>query len=113
MHDFENTITIRHLVHHISGLRGDELRRFVGWWGTSSNVRNLAALSRSRTLNFQSGEEYLYENFGYLVLAEIVERVSGQSLREFTEENIFGPLGMANTQFEDDYSMVVKNRVQS
>jgi hypothetical protein len=51
--------------------------------------------------------------FGYVVLAEVVKRVSGQSLREFAEENIFGPLGMANTQFDDDHTRIVKNRVQS
>ncbi len=111
MPDFDDTITIRHLVHHTSGIRGFDLRRFSRSSG-SSNVRLLAALSRQRTPDFRPGEEYGYRGFGYVVLAEIVKRVSGQSLREFAEENIFGPLGMANTHFDDNSSRIVKHRVQ-
>ena len=111
MPDFDDTITIRHLVHHTSGIRGFDLLRFSRSSG-SSNVRLLAALSRQRTPDFRPGEEYGYRGFGYVVLAEIVKRVSGQSLREFAEENIFGPLGMANTHFDDNSSRIVKHRVQ-
>ncbi|MCH7565432.1 MAG: serine hydrolase [Gemmatimonadetes bacterium] len=78
-----------------------------------NNARILALMSRQRTLNFRPGEEYGYTGLGYIVLAEIVKRVTGTSLREFAEENIFGPLGMANTRYDDNYRTVVKNRVQS
>ncbi|MDA2913818.1 beta-lactamase family protein [Acidobacteriia bacterium AH_259_A11_L15] len=114
--DFSETITIRHLVHHTSGLRNLwDLERLSGRTGRDydSNARVLAVLSRQRTLNFRPGENYLYSNSAYIVLAEIVERVSGTSLREFAAENIFGPLGMANTQFGDDSRTIVKHRVQS
>jgi CubicO group peptidase (beta-lactamase class C family) len=116
MADFGDTITIRHLVHHTSGIRDyGGLARLSGWTQRdySNNARTLALLSRQRTLNFRPGEEHLYSNSGYTLLAEIVKRVSGQSLREFAEKNIFGPLGMANTHFGDDYRTIVKNRVQS
>jgi CubicO group peptidase (beta-lactamase class C family) len=46
-------------------------------------------------------------------MAEIVRRASGKSLREFTDENIFRPLGMTNSHFNDDRASVVKNRVVS
>lgn len=112
MPDFGETITIRHLVHHTSGMD------YVGpaWlsgFTHSNNARILALMSRQRTLNFRPGEKELYSNGGYFLLAEIVKRVSGTSLREFAEENIFGPLGMANTHFGDDHMTIVKNRVQS
>ena len=116
MADFGGTIRIRHLVHHTSGMR--EFHVLEGLAGRTSkdygnDDRRLALLSRQRTLNFRPGEDFRYSNSNYLLLAEIVERVSGQSLREFAEENIFGPLGMANTQFGDDnYRRIVKNRVQ-
>lgn len=116
MADFGDTITIRHLIHHTSGIRDyGGLGRLSGWTQRdySNNARTLALLSRQRTLNFRPGEEHLYTNSGYTLLAEIVKRVSGQSLREFAEENIFGPLGMVNTHFGDDYRTIVKNRVQS
>ena len=115
MPDLGDTITIRHLIHHSSGIReGGQLRSLAGLRGPYvSNARLLALLSLQRTPNFQPGEEYRYSNTGYVVLAEIVKRVSGTSLREFARENIFGPLGMANTQVGDDYRTIVKHRVAS
>jgi hypothetical protein len=47
------------------------------------------------------------------MLAEIVESVSGQSLKNYTDSAIFRPLGMTNTHFHDDYTEIVKNRSQS
>jgi CubicO group peptidase (beta-lactamase class C family) len=70
----------------------------------------LAFLARQKDLNFAPGSEHLYSNSGYLLLAQIVKRVSGKSLRQFAEENIFKPLGMTNTHFHDDLTMIVKNR---
>jgi CubicO group peptidase (beta-lactamase class C family) len=115
MPDFGETITIRHVVHHTSGMDSyGGLVRLSGWTdlGLTNNARILALQSRHRTLRFRPGEEELYSNGGYFLLAEIVKRVSGTSLREFAEENIFGPLGMANTHFDDDHTTIVKNRVQ-
>lgn len=116
MGDFGDTIRIRHLVHHTSGIRSDSRhRKLAGWTGREyyNNAKVLSRVSQERTLNFRTGEEYLYNNSGYIMQAEIVKRVSGTSLREFAEENIFGPLGMTNTHFEDDSRTIVKNRVQS
>ncbi len=116
MAEFGDTIRIRHLVHHTSVIRSDSRhRKLAGWTGREyyNNATVLARVSRERTLNFRTGEEYLYSNSGYIMLAEIVKRISGTSLREFAAENIFGPLGMANTHFEDDSRTIVKNRVQS
>jgi len=66
-----------------------------------------------KELNFNPGDEYLYCNTGYTLLAEIVEKVSGISFREFTQSNIFEPLGMKHTHFHDNHEMVVKNRAYS
>src|SRR4029079_18109504 len=67
-------------------------------------------LPRQRALNFDPGAEYLYSNTGYTLAGVIVKRVSGQSLRDFADARIFRPLGMTNTHFHDDYTMVVPNR---
>lgn len=53
---------------------------------------------------------YLYSNSGYFLLGVIVSRVSGKSLDAFAQEHIFGPLGMKNTHFHDDYTKIVKKR---
>jgi hypothetical protein len=63
-----------------------------------------------RALNFEPGAEYSYSNTGYNMLAEVVARVTGQSFREWTEANIFRPLGMTDTHFHDDHTEVVANK---
>ena len=116
IHDFGETITIRNLIHHTSGIRDYPILFFVKGFYFEDNITNdkvLALLSRQKTLNFKPGQKLTYSNSNYVLLAEIVERVSGKSLREFAEGNIFNPLGMKQTHFDDDYRMIVKNRVSS
>lgn len=113
---YEGTITIRHLIHHTSGLRDYlELRAEAGISGEDivDNNDAIEMIARQKALNYKPGEKYLYSNSNYVLLAEIVKRASGKSLREFAAENIFQPLGMKNTHWDDDRSMVVKNRVVS
>lgn len=110
---YEHPITIRHLVHHTSGIR-DYLSLMEL---ASMRLENeypdeevIGLISQQKELNFVPGEEYLYSNSGYLLLAEVVKRVSGHSLREFADEHIFNPLGMKNTHFHDDFTEIVKER---
>jgi len=114
--EFGKTITIRHLIHHISGLRDQwELLAMAGWRldDVITKEHILKMVRHQKDLNFDPGQEHLYCNTGYTLLAVIVERVSGQSFRQFTEANIFKPLGMTNTHFHDDHEMIVKNRAYS
>jgi CubicO group peptidase (beta-lactamase class C family) len=112
--DYGHRITIRHLLTHTSGLRDqwDLLSMARGRFEenriTEADV--LEIVSRQKALNFAPGSEYLYSNTGYTLAGTIVRRVSGKSLRAFADERIFRPLGMANTHFHDDYTMVVKGR---
>jgi CubicO group peptidase (beta-lactamase class C family) len=114
LRDFGTPITIRHLMHHTSGLRDQwNLLIMAGWRLSEDVVRDddvLDLVSRMKSLNFKPGDEHLYSNTGYTLLAQIVKRVSGQSLREFTEANIFKPLGMTHTFFRDDHAVIVKNQ---
>lgn len=114
--EYEAPLTIRHFIHHTSGVR--DYLTLMGLKGrdyldhsTPEEVYQL--IKRQRELNFTPGERYLYSNSCYFMLAMIVEKASGQSIREFARENIFSPLGMANTQFYDDNRDLVKNRVFS
>ena len=114
--DFGKTITIRHLLHHTSGLRDQwELLILSGWRMddviTQSDIMD--RLTRQRELNFAPGERYLYCNSGFTLLAEIVSRVSGQPFTQWTQENIFKPLGMTSTHFHMDHQEIVKNRAYS
>jgi CubicO group peptidase (beta-lactamase class C family) len=110
---FEPPVTIRHMVHHTSGVRDYLILqglagRSGGYYYTSPEVVDL--LSRQKSLNFKPGDQYSYSNSGYFLLAQIVGRVSGMRTSDFAKKNIFDPLDMKDTHFHDDPKMIVKNR---
>ncbi|WP_348263533.1 serine hydrolase [Telmatobacter sp. DSM 110680] len=111
--DFGTPVTIRQLIHHTSGLRDQwDLLGLSGWRYSLDLITNddvLYVISHQKELNFPPGTKHLYSNTGYTLLGEIVKRVSGKSLREFTTANIFEPLGMKSTHFRDDHAEIVKN----
>ena len=103
--NFADPITVRHLIHHTSGLRDyGALKELSGWRldDRLSKSELLALLQRQRGLNFDPGERHEYNNTNYVLLALIVERVSGQRFRDFAAERIFRPLGMTSTEVRDD-----------
>ena len=112
--DFGHPITIRHLLHHTSGIRDQwSLLGLAGWRYSRDLITDddvLSLLSRQKELNFLPGERHLYSNSGFTLLAVIVSRVSGQSFRAFTSERIFKPLGMTQTHFRDNFNEVVKQQ---
>jgi CubicO group peptidase (beta-lactamase class C family) len=114
--DFSNTITIRHLLHHTSGLR-DWVQSLVIAGVAMEDIISfkhiLKMVRHQKALNFEPGEAFLYSNTGYNLLAEIVETVTGDSFREWTDANIFKPLAMTNSHFHDDHQMILKNRAYS
>jgi CubicO group peptidase (beta-lactamase class C family) len=114
MHDFGKSISIRHLIHHTSGLRDTfpELLALAEWRQGDVTMMEDAfwLLRRQRELNFSPGEEYQYANSNYILLALICERVSGQSLATFFRERIFEPLGMSSTTIYDSVLQVIPGR---
>lgn len=112
--DYGATITLRHLAHHTSGLRDYlTLMQLAGlrWEDVHGDDELIDLVCRQKALNFAPGDQHLYSNTGYLLLAEIVRRVSGKSLRQYAEQKIFKPLGMTSTHFHDDRTEIVANRV--
>ena len=112
MPQYQSPITIRHLIYHTSGIREySHLMQLAGIrFQDAADEEVIRIIVRQQGLNFKPGDEYLYSNSGYFLLAQIVKRASGRSLREFAEEKIFKPLGMVNTRFHDDSTEVIKNR---
>jgi CubicO group peptidase (beta-lactamase class C family) len=115
LQQYKDTVTIRHLLHHTSGIREYEaLFMFSG--RSTDNVLSqkalLEMLARQKNTSFKPGSKYQYSNSNFQLAGIIVARVSGKSLRQFADENIFKPLGMKNTMFWDDRFEVVKNRAQ-
>lgn len=112
--DYGTPITVRHLLHHTSGLRDyNALLELAGFRGDSDcpNVDEaLDIICRQKKLNYAPGTEHSYTNTGYFLLSQIVERVSRKSLNAFAQENIFRPLGMEHTLYQDDHTQIIKNR---
>lgn len=109
-------IRVRHLVHHTSGLR--DFWDLVGLSGIRyddgyTNDDMLAMAARQKGLNFPPGAEFRYSNTGYLAMAMIVQRATGQSLRRFADSAIFKPLGMQHTLFLDDHNEIVPGRAMA
>ena len=114
--DYGEKITIRHLVHHTSGLR-DYLvlmyfsgESFEDYFSIDDGIKKL---KKQKALNFSPGEKYQYSNSGYILMAEIVNRTSGMTIRQYADKHIFQPLGMKHTFFNDDHKQITKNRVIS
>lgn len=106
-------VEVRHLVHHTSGLRD----YFVLWSLAGRDIDDsmprsavLALIARQRGTLFEAGSAWSYSNSNYFLLAEIVERVTGRSLREVAEEALFGRLEMASTEFYDDRTRLLAHR---
>lgn len=112
--NYPETITLRHMLNHTSGLRDWGSVAGLSGWGRSLRTHDqrhvIDILSRQTALNFTPGHEYSYSNSGYNLLAIIVSRVSGMSFAEFSNTRIFEPLGMTNTQWRDDYTRIVPGR---
>lgn len=111
--DYGTPITSRHLIHHTSGIR-DNLTLWELKGRThldeipESEIYEL--IKRQEKLNFEPGTEYRYSNSCYFMMSLIVEKVTGQSLREYADEHIFQPLGMSHTFFGDDNRRIIHNR---
>ncbi len=115
--DFGVQITIEHLLYHTSGLRDYlQMMSYGGWNLLGDPVTKdqaLAIVSRMKALNFEPGDQFMYSNTGFMLLAEIVARVSGKTFPEFAKERIFDPLGMDSTLFLDNQYLIIKNFAES
>lgn len=111
---YNTTITIQMLLNHTSGLKDwGSVGSLTGWPRTTRVYTQdlaLQIMSKQKSTNYTPGTEYSYSNANYSLQVTIVERISGKSLAVFTEEKLFKPLGMTNTQWRDNFREVVANR---
>jgi CubicO group peptidase (beta-lactamase class C family) len=112
--DYGQAVTLRQMLHHTSGFR--DVLGLLDLSGRSAldlhpTPELIDLVARQKALNFAPGEEYLYSNTNYFLLAEVVKRSTKKPLSAFAAENIFQPLGMSHTRFYDDHTVVVPGRV--
>jgi len=109
--DYGYTITIENLIHHTSGIKSSDVLCLMAGTLFSEDNRegDYNFIARQKSLNFRPGDEYMYSNSGYILLAKIVEKVSGMSFSKFVEENIFKPAGMTHTYIYNNPDKITDN----
>jgi len=89
-----NRITIRQLIQHKSGIVDFVNERPYELMKREIKLENIIDTFKFSPLNFEPGERYSYSGSGYILLAYIIEKVSGMSYSDYIEKNIFEKLDM-------------------
>ncbi len=114
--DFGHTITIRHMLHHTSGMRSlHAMFELAGWRNDDARTNEdlYRFMLKQKELNFTPGDEFLYCNTGYMLMVNIIEKVTNEKFPAWMKANIFVPLGMSNTYVEDRYDRIVPRNATS
>ncbi|MBP6507074.1 MAG: beta-lactamase family protein [Opitutaceae bacterium] len=101
-------ITLRHLLTHRSGIPDfTALPAYPREWKYSGPSPSMIFnWVRDQPLEFSPGSKYQYSNTGYVLLGWIIEQVSGQAYREFVKQNIFDPLGLADSGYDSNTAII-------
>lgn len=103
-------VTARRLLNHTAGLPDfTRLDDYEALKTQATTVEALIARFRDRPLDFQPGERFAYSNSGYILLTAVIEKASGQTYAGFVRENLFQPLGMNDSGY-DDHAVVLPRR---
>ncbi|MEM7515018.1 MAG: serine hydrolase domain-containing protein, partial [Bacteroidota bacterium] len=106
-------ITISQIISHTSGIRDiSYLWGLKGqtWWKMFVDNEDAMDLIRAqKDLNCQPGTEYIYSNSNYILLTEVVQKVSGQDFSDFAK-SMFEDLGMPSTAFRTNYMAVIPHK---
>ena len=102
---YSKDITVRHLLNHSSGMQAnigriDDEGNGLVLGENEITMDELIELFQESQLKFEPGTGYEYNNFGYTLLANIIEKVSGQSYADYLEQSIFIPAGMKNSSVD-------------
>lgn len=110
--DFGEIIKVKTLAQHTHGIRGITYLLGMAGWNIEDVITRqdvLKLLGQQTELNFSPETDFSYNNSGYMLLAEIIERVSQKPFHDYLNEIIFTPLEMKNTVLFEDYQKVIPN----
>ena len=103
-------ITVEHLLTHTSGIKSyTSLPEWLTQWRKDLSMSELIGIFKDKPMDFVPGERWAYNNSAYVLLGAVIEKASGQSYADFVEKNIFAPLGMKNS-FYDDTARIIPRR---
>jgi CubicO group peptidase (beta-lactamase class C family) len=108
-----HSITIEHLLTHTSGIKSyTSMSDFMSnQIKTDMTPEELVDVFDNEPMDFAPGDQFRYNNSGYVLLGYIIEKVSGMSYEKYIEENIFKPLGLDNSYY-GSASRIIENRAR-
>ena len=92
--EWRHKVTVRHLLTHTSGLPP-----FKEYWRTSKNKQDTLTKIFAEPLDYDPGTKEIYSDLGIILMAEIIERLTGRTLDDLAKSYIFSPLGMQDTMY--------------
>jgi CubicO group peptidase (beta-lactamase class C family) len=92
--EWRHQVTVRHLLTHTSGLPA-----FKEYWRTSKSKQETLARIFAEPLEYEPGKKEIYSDLGIILMAEIIERLTGRTLDDLARTYIFNPLAMKNSMF--------------
>jgi len=112
--NYKEIIQIKHLLNHTSGIRNHnvllDLQGFDYKHRGYTNKMIQELMFKQKGVNNLPGEKMLYSNTNYVLLALVIERVSGMKIEEFAKQEIFEPLKMHKTFYSKNIEDVIKNK---
>jgi CubicO group peptidase (beta-lactamase class C family) len=113
--DLGDTVRLRHLLSHTSGYREYMNSLLMGGRQVGDQIRLeevIPLVQQQPALQNNPGESYNYNNTGYVLLATVIERVTGEKFPEWMNQNIFQPLGMAHTLVRTNPGQIIPGNAQ-
>ncbi|HYL63330.1 MAG TPA: glycoside hydrolase family 3 N-terminal domain-containing protein [Candidatus Methylomirabilis sp.] len=93
--EWRHRVTVRHLMTHTSGLPA-----FKEYWRNSKGKQDTLRMIFAEPLEYEPGTKMIYSDLGIILMAEIIERLTGQKLDDLAKEYIFQPLGMNDSMYK-------------
>jgi CubicO group peptidase (beta-lactamase class C family) len=104
-------VTIENLLSHTSGITDyTDKPEYTKFWREDVRIERIIDIFRNLPFEFEPGEQFRYSNSGYILLGAVIEKISGMQYAEFLNKNIFMPLGMSHTRY-DNPDQIVPGRV--
>ncbi len=92
-------VSIHHLLTHSSGLGDFHGAKYVCLEDYIREAKDYFPLFENEPLSFEPGARWQYSNAGFVILAAIIEKVSGENFFDYVRRHIFKPAGMVNTDY--------------
>jgi CubicO group peptidase (beta-lactamase class C family) len=110
--DLGHVVTLRHLLTHTSGYREVLNALAIGGWRIEDGDHvgrdeALRVVERQPSLQNVPGDEWNYNNTGYMLLARVIEEVTGESFVQWMQAHVFAPLGMKDTRIREDRRQII------